>query len=292
MARPLRIEFPGAVYHITCRGNAKQSIYLDEKDRSNFLEVLTLVVERFNWLCHAYCLMENHYHLIIETPEGNLSRGMRQLNGVYTQSFNRRHNRVGHLFQGRFKALLVEKESYLLTLCRYVVLNPVRAGLVKRPEEWKWSSYRATAGEERRPSFLTVEWILSQFGSNESEAKKEYKQFVLDGIEEDFPGDALRGQILLGTERFIKKLSEILKEREKIKEIPRIQRYATRPSLDEIFSNKTKLRDRRIKEEIIYSAYTHYGYTLKEIAEYLGVHYATISRAIKRVEEKRKSKKM
>jgi hypothetical protein len=236
--------------------------------------------------------MENHYHLIIETPEGNLSRGMRQLNGVYTQSFNRRHQRVGHLFQGRFKALLVEKENYLLILCRYVVLNPVRAGLVKRPEEWEWSSYRATAGEEKCPSFLTVEWILSQFGSDKDEAKKEYRKFVLEGIEEDFPRDAIRGQIILGTEHFIKKFSEILKEKEKTKEIPRIQRYATRPSLDEIFSNKTKFRERRIKEETIYLAYTHYGYTLKEIAEYLGVHYATISRAIKRVEERRKSKKM
>jgi REP element-mobilizing transposase RayT len=110
MAKPLRIEFPGAVYHITSRGNAKQNIYLDEEDKRNFLEVLSLVVERFNWLCHAYCLMENHYHLIIESLEGNLSRGMRQLNDVYTQRFNRRHERIGHLFQGRLKALLVEKE--------------------------------------------------------------------------------------------------------------------------------------------------------------------------------------
>lgn len=159
MARPLRLEFPGAVYHVTSRGNSKQAIFLEEKDRKLFLEVLSSGVSRFNWLCHAYCLMENHYHLTIETLEGNLSRGMRQLNGVYTQIFNRRCKKVGHLFQGRYKAILVEKETYLLALCRYVVLNPVRAGWVSRPAEWKWSSYRATAGEVKRPHFLLESYL-------------------------------------------------------------------------------------------------------------------------------------
>ena len=116
MARPLRIEFPGAVYHVTSRGNAKQAIFLENEDNHKFLEVLSTVVDRFNWLCHAYCLMRNHYHLMIETPEGNLSRGMRQLNGVYTQVFNQRHIRVGHLLQGRYKAILVEKDTHLLSL--------------------------------------------------------------------------------------------------------------------------------------------------------------------------------
>src|SRR4030042_5793823 len=129
MARPLRIEFPGAVYHVTSRGNARQTIFIDDEDRGGFLDLLSIVVERFNWICHAYCLMGNHYHLLIETPDGNLSKGMRELNGIYTQHFNRRHGRVGHVFQGRFKAILVEKDSYLLELCRYIVLNPVRAGI-------------------------------------------------------------------------------------------------------------------------------------------------------------------
>ena len=133
MARPLRIEFEGALYHVTSRGNARQHIFLHDSDRKKFFDVLADVVERFQWICHAYCLMDNHYHLVIETPEANLSRGMRQLNGVYTQVFHRRHGRVGHLFQGRYKAILVEKESYLLELAKYVVLNPVRAGLVSYP---------------------------------------------------------------------------------------------------------------------------------------------------------------
>ena len=128
MSRPLRIEFAGAVYHVTSRGNGRKPIFRDDVDRRSFLEVLHKVNQRHHWICHAYCLMTNHYHLVIETPEGNLSRGMRQLNGVYTMYFNRRHRTVGHVFQGRFKAILVERESYLLEVCRYVVLNPVRAG--------------------------------------------------------------------------------------------------------------------------------------------------------------------
>ena len=146
MTRPLRIEYPNAVYHVTSRGNARNKIFLGDQDRENFLAVLDAVVKRYNWLCHAYCLMDNHYHLMIETPDANLSRGMRQLNGVYTQKYNWWHSKTGHIFQGRYKAILVEKENYLLELCRYVVLNPVRANMVDKPEEWKWSSYGATAG--------------------------------------------------------------------------------------------------------------------------------------------------
>ena len=128
MTRPLRLEFPGALYHVTARGNARQGIYLDDQDRHLFLSVLSEVVGRFAWICHAYCLMDNHYHLLIETPQANLSLGMRQLNGVYTQRLNRRHARAGHVFQGRFKAILVERDAYLLKLARYIVLNPLRAG--------------------------------------------------------------------------------------------------------------------------------------------------------------------
>lgn len=132
MARPLRLEFPGAIYHVTARGNARNAIFLDDEDRALFLGGLGEVVTRFGWLCHAYCLMDNHYHLLIETPEGNLSLGMRQLNGIYTQRFNQRHGCVGHVFQGRFKAIVVDRDSYLLELCQYAVLNPIRAGMVEQ----------------------------------------------------------------------------------------------------------------------------------------------------------------
>ncbi|MCG6896234.1 MAG: transposase [Thiocapsa sp.] len=151
MARALRLEFAGALYQVTARGNERRSIFLGDGDgdRAAFLGVLAQTCERFGWICHAYCLMTNHYHLLVETPDGNLSKGMRQLNGVYTQRVNRSHGRVGHLFQGRFKAILVERESDLLELARSVVLNPVRAGMVPAPGDWPWSSYRATVGAAR-----------------------------------------------------------------------------------------------------------------------------------------------
>ena len=172
MARPLRLEFPGAVYHLTSRGNARQRIFFTDRDRELFLQTLSQVISRYSWICHAYCLMANHYHLLIETPKANLSLGMRQLNGLYTQSFNRQHRLVGHLFQGRFKAILVEKDSYLLELCRYIVLNPVRVKRSGQIGAWKWSSFRATVGSAAVPEFLTVDWVLGQFGKSRPTAQK------------------------------------------------------------------------------------------------------------------------
>ena len=136
MARPLRISYPGAVYHVTARGNERKAIVRDDRDRQGFVDTLASMVEQYHVVCHAWVLMSNHYHLLLETPRANLSRAIRQLNGTYTQAFNRRHHRVGHLFQGRFKAIVVEKEAYLLELCRYVVLNPVRAQVVTHPRRW------------------------------------------------------------------------------------------------------------------------------------------------------------
>ncbi len=182
MARPLRIEYPGALYHVTSRGDRREPIFEDDKDRLMFLDVLAEVVARFNWLCHAYCLMTNHYHLVVETPDGNLSKGMRQLNGVYTQASNRRHNRTGHLFQGRFKGILVDKDSYLLELARYVVLNPVRAHLVNDPQEYAWCSYPAMTGEAPAPVWLATDALLAHFGKRRNEARRRYSRFVREGI--------------------------------------------------------------------------------------------------------------
>jgi len=284
MARPLRIEYPGALYHVTSRGNARNDIYRDDRDRINFLDILTEIVKRYNWLCHAYCLMNNHYHLIIETPEANLSSGMRQLNGIYTQRFNMRHELVGHLFQGRYKAILVDKDSYLLELCRYVVLNPVRANLVELPEHWQWSSYRPTAGMSKALEFLTVDWHLSLFGTDKKMAQQQYREFVRAGINKKPPWDELEEQVLLGSKDFVEQFKDLLKEKECIKEIPRHQRYANRPGIKEIFvddGNFTKAK----RNEKIYEAHIKYGYTLKEVADYLGLHYATVSKVVRRLLE-------
>lgn len=284
MARPLRLEFPGALYHITSRGNAKQSIFLDDRDRKNFLRVLKSVVDRFNWRCHAYCLMENHYHLVVETPDANLSSGMRQLNGVYTQKFNTRHERVGHLFQGRYKSILVEKHRHLLSLCRYVVLNPVRSGTVRRPGEWDWSSYRPTLGEGERPPFLTKDWILSQFGDNLREAVAQYRRFVLDGLREESPWKSLKAQLCLGSADFLKKMHELVKQKKTLGEIPRIQKYAGRPKLEELFAEVAP-NDRSGRNKMIHAACVRHGYSLKEIADHLELHYTSVSVAMKRFQE-------
>jgi hypothetical protein len=227
--------------------------------------------------------MGNHYHLVIETLDANLSKGMRELNGVYTQGFNQRYKRVGHLLQGRYKAILVEKDNYLLSLCRYVVLNPVAVGLIRRPEQWRWSSYGAAIGLVKRPSFLTIDWVLSQFGGRKRVAIERYKRFVMEGIGKESPWETLKGQIFLGTEEFIGQLRELLNEKKDMKELPKLQRHVARPSLSDLIKTK-KGKERKTEGKAIYAAYVRYGYSMKEIAEYLGLHYATISRAIKREE--------
>jgi len=280
MARPLRVEFPGAVYHVTARGNARQDIFFDDTDRYRFLEVLEDVVQRFGWVLHAYCLMPNHDHLLMETPEPNLSRGMRQLNGVYTQWFNRRHDRVGHVLQGRFKAILVEKRSYLLEISRYVVLNPVRMGLARHPRLWRWSSYRATVGEVPCPRFLTTKWILSQFDDSREQAQAEYRQFVRQGYDVTVWED-LRGGVLLGTDRFVTKMRPLLQDAEAIRDVPRQQRLVARPSLPTLFAKAG--RDKAERNRGIYRAIHEHGYTLSEVARYLDLHYSTISRVANRI---------
>lgn len=276
MSRPLRLQYPGAVYHLTSRGNARQRIFLDNPDRELFLSTLSHVISRYGWLCHAYCLMDNHYHLLVETPKANLSLGMRQLNGIYTQAFNRRHRRVGHLFQGRYKAILVEKEAYLLELCRYIVLNPLRVGLRRKVEQWGWSSYRATAGLGSVPEYLTVDWVLGQFGLRRRQAQARYRAFVKEGLESQ-PWGELRGQIYLGSEEFIESHA---KKGEKIKEVPREQWRAVRPLLEQIFSKRG--------DKAVEVAYREHGYRMREIAEYMGVHYATVSRRLKNSEMQKK----
>jgi putative transposase len=254
MARPLRIACPGALYHVTSRGNARAAIYSDDADRRGFLDVLTDVVQHGNWLCHAFCLMDNHYHLVLETPDGHLAREMRQLNGIYTQQFNRRHNRIGHVFQGRYKAILVERDSYLLTLCRYVVLNPVRGGLVKAVADYHWSSSRSTVGLESCAACLQTDWLLAQFGNKRTEAQRRYGAFIQDGIDQASPWCDLKGQIFLAHEGFVTRMQAHVAGLRTVKEVPRQQRYADRPALQEIFASRSAM-SRAERAHTIYEAY-------------------------------------
>ena len=280
MSRPLRIEFSGAVYHITSRGNGKQEIFFDDKDRKIFLSLLWEVVEREKWICYAYCLMDNHYHLLIETTRPNLSRGMRELNGIYAQKLNYVRGSVGHVFQSRYKSILVEKDNYLLELCRYIALNPVRAGIVENPEDWKWSSYRATLGLAKPPKYLNTSWILKNFDEDIEKSKKKYEKFVFEGIGKESPWRELRGRIFLGSKKFMEEYEGKLSEKENETEITRIERFANRPSLEEIFRN-AKTKERRNKG--IYKAYKKHRYRLKEIGDFLALHYSTVSKIVKEI---------
>lgn len=275
MARPLRIEFAGALYHVTSRGDRREPIFEDDEDRVKFLNVLAEVVERFNWLCHAYCLMTNHYHLVVETPDGNLSKGMRQLNGMYTQASNRRHQRSGHLFQGRFKGILVDKDSYLLELTRYVVLNPVRAAMVKHPRQYPWSSYRAMVGQAPAPRWLATDGLLAQFGKRRAEARRRYAQFVLEGMDRGSIWTGLRQQIYLGDERFVARMQRRVELQGDELSIPRAQRRAPAPSLGAIAA------EHRDRNEAIVAAHATGAYSYREIAEHFGLHLATVGRIIR-----------
>lgn len=209
MSRPRRLEYPGAVWHVTSRGNDRREVFRDDADRERFLSILGRTVELFRWKLHAYVLMGDQYHLLVETPEPTLSRGMRQLNGVYTQAFNRAHRRVGHLFQGRFNAILVEKRAHLLELCRYIVLNTARAGLVRSARDWPWSSYRATAGLTPAPKWLETGWTLRQFAASRRKAGERYRAFVAGGKKAGYePWEDVKKQIYLGTDDFVEEAHE------------------------------------------------------------------------------------
>lgn len=283
MSRPLRIEYAGAVYHVTSRGNEKKPVFKDDYDREVFLNTLQHVNKRYNWNCHAYCLMTNHYHLLIETPDGNLSLGMRQLNGVYTQLFNKYHSRNGHLFQGRYKAILIQKDSHLLEVCRYVVLNPMRARMVEGPELWKWSSYLATAGQAKSHPCLTTDWVLGQFSGKRGKGESEYRQFIKGGIGEETIWTAVRGQALLGEDDFVETLVDHLRKHQDIPEIPRSQRYSTRPALSKLLPEPINADQRKLKKKLM-EAVEKYGYHQSQLARHLAVHRSTISRWLREYE--------
>ncbi len=262
------------MYHLTSRGNAREDIFVDDDDRRVFLDVLAAVCERFGWRCHAWCLMTNHYHLVVETPEANLARGMRQLNGVYTQRFNRAHDRVGHVFQGRYKAILVERETHLLELCRYVMLNPVRAGMVRTAARWRWSSYHATVGDTVAPSWLETAWLLRRFGRSRGRARTRFAAFVADGGGRHAVWDDLKRQAYLGSDGFV---DDVLRRIEEARDLTEVPAREHRPEplpvgwYDETYSDG---------REAMARAYLSGGHSLSAVARHFGVHYSTVSRAV------------
>src|SRR3970282_548901 len=235
MSRPLRLEFAGALYHVTARGNARENIFRDDEDRATFLDLLGREIAQQRWRLYAYCRMDNPYPLLIETPEPNLTHGMQRLNQVYTQRFNRRHRRVGHVLQGRYKAIVVDKDGYLKELIRYVVLNPVRAKLVRLPERWAWSSYRATAGLSATPPWLAVDEVRGQFGGSGAV----YRRFVAQGVGLPSVWASLQGQMWLGDEEFRDKMQRHLGGKRSA-DVSRAQREPARPTPDELLAGVAK----------------------------------------------------
>ena len=293
MARPLRLEYHGALWHVTARGNNREFIFHDDDDRNAFLSILANVVRMFNWRLHAWVIMGNHYHLMVSTPEPTLSKGMQRLNQLYAQRSNRKYQRSGHLFQGRFKAFLIDKHTWMLEVARYVVLNPVRAGMVRRPEEYRWSSYRSTAGLAPSPSWLTDE-IPRGFHRDMNKGRKAYREFVLGKIDEiDSIWSNVKGQIYLGSEAFIDQVQALIDSNPRSEEHPMWQRYVARPTAIEAAETAASVLGTELDEVrathghpakgvIAHVARVESLCTLREIARLLGLgspgHVSDLSR--------------
>ena len=237
MARPLRVEYPGAFYHVMNRGNAGEKLFRSKKDREKFLSYLKKTVERFSVKIHTYCLMPNHFHLLLETPEANLSKAIQWLNVSYAVYFNRRRQRFGHLFQGRFKSILVDADEYLKQLSRYIHLNPVRAKIVQYPSEYPWSSYPSYVGKGKTPDWLETEWLLFQFGKRKKESRKNYQNFVekVDIQSLENPSKDLTGGFILGAPDFVTWVKDtFLRPRTEEKEIPQLRKLKPKVGAEDI----------------------------------------------------------
>ncbi len=286
MARPLRIEFPGAVYHVTARGDRREPIFVDDDDRRSFLRVTAQALSRFDGQIFAYCLMGNHYHFVLHTRQANLSLLMRHINGVYTQVFNRRHGNVGHLFQGRFKAILVDRDAYLFEVCRYVELNPVRAKLVRKVQAWPWSSYRAHAGSEEPPPWLDVDGLHGHLlgrpvrgVTDRKRGAQQYAELVTGAPDLPLWETALRQQIYLGDDAFVERMQALAEPQNTVdRDIPKPQRRKALSLAQWLGACPTR-------DEALYLAHTEGALTMSSMARELGLSVSWISRLIARAEQ-------
>lgn len=295
MARPLRITYPGAFYHVTSRGNERKAVFKSNRDRERFLEYLESATWRYNAVIHVYCLMDNHYHLLVETPSGNLPEIMRHINGAYTTYFNIKRARSGHLFQGRYKAILVDVDAYAKELSRYIHLNPVRAGMRSRPEEYRWSSFRSYIGKRKPPEWLYRDFILDYFADKKPLAEKRYRGFVdeLIGVEYKSPLSGVVSATLLGSESFVDFIKvKYVYGKKPDKEIPALKELADRPSIEQISAlvDMVFLKDAGMSRGIkMYLCRQYSGARLKEIGTFFGIGESGVSQASRRIEEKMKS---
>jgi putative transposase len=296
MARPLRIAYPGAFYHVTSRGNERKAVFKSQRDREKFLAYLESATYRYSAVIHSYCLMDNHYHLLMETPDGNLPEIMRHINGAYTTYFNVKRARSGHLFQGRYKAILVEIDEYAKELSRYIHLNPVRADMSARPEEYKWSSYRSYIGECEPPDWLCRDFILKYFGEDQRVSEKKYRRFVsaLIAMQYDSPLGAVVGSTLLGSDGFIDSIKEkYLYRRTPDKNVPALKELTRQPSRRPSIRQINKLVDTVYWKDPalprgakIYLCKKHSGQRLKKIGAGFSISESGVCQASRRFEER------
>ena len=298
MSRPLRIEFPGAVYHVTTRGNRREPIFENDSDRATLMRILGDAMLRFDARLLAFCLMGNHYHLVLCTQRANLSQVMRHVNGVYTQSFNRRHTKVGHVFQGRFKAILVDRDAYLLEVCRYVDLNPVRARLTDDPTAWRWSSCRMHLGMDESPAWLDSAVLLAYLIGRDvrsvqdlQAARQLYAESVAAGRDTPLWEQALRQQIYLGDDAFVTRMQARAPagvgdaSDRQLATTPHsgtgagsIPREQTRPPQ----TMQHWLSTSQTREQALRQAHVEGGLTLTAMARELGLSVSRVSRLVAR----------
>ena len=296
MSRPLRIEFAGALYHVSARGNAGQAIFLKDADRRQFLEMLGREIGQHRWICHGYGLLDNQYSLLVETPEANLGRGIGRLNAVYSQWFNRRYQRTGHLFQGRYKAIIIEKSLWLTPVARDLVWSPARAGLVKRPGQWPWSSHRAVGKDRDVPPWLTVDWILADFAGAAEGTRKAYRNYVAEGKLAPSPWEQERAQMYLGSEAFLKDMAERARGLP-ADQVPRAMLRPDRPTRDAIIGAVAEAAgvpaaatlDRRVRQDVfqvtVYLLRRAANLPLKEVSLLAGVSAPRISQIQRTIED-------
>ena len=283
MTRPLRIEYPGAFYHVTSRGDEKREIYKSSRDRERFLDYLASAVERYRAVIHGYCLMTNHYHLLLETPRGNLSQIMQHINGAYTTYFNVKRKRVGHLFQGRFKGILVEADQYALEVSRYMHLNPVRAGMVDEPAKYPWSSYLAYTGKSPAPEWLTCSFIFELLGSKHAQLTEKYREYVEDllGRDYDSPFCGTVAGTILGSPEFVEEMmAEHMDAEPQREDVPAVRALHHRFSIENIaWKTSEKVPEPALARFLaIHLCHQHSGAKLKEIGSFFGLSDSGVSK--------------
>lgn len=297
MARPLRIEYSGAFYHVTSRGNERKAVYKSQRDREKFFSYLESATERYGAVVHVFCLMDNHYHLLIETPSGNLSQIMHHINGAYTTYFNTKRERSGHLFQGRYRAILIDVDEYAKELSRYIHLNPVRAGIAENPEEYRWSSCQYYTVKRKPPEWLKRDFILSYFGNEPKTAMKRYRDFVRSVMDEEYknPLAEISHSVILGGEKFIAEIkTRFLRDKQPDRDLPTLRDLSSRPGLGHIEKavDSVLQQDEKLARQVtLHMCHRHSGMKLREIGQQFGIGESGVTQASRRIGMKAKKDK-